>query len=263
MRYLIIEDELPAQRLMKGLLKEIRPEWQCAGCLDSVESAVDWFTLNPQPDIIFMDIQLSDGLSFDILDRVEIEGMIIFTTAYDEYAIRAFKVNSIDYLLKPIRKEDVLDALEKFEHYSRRIFLSRNKAIDAAELLKTVQGATQNSRLYRTRFLVSRGEMYVPLQVEDVAFMFSRNKITSAMTFEGKRFILDFPLDSLEEQLDPEFFFRASRQFMVNIKAVSRIQPFFNGKLILETQPSHDEKVTVSREKAQAFKHWVDGIRGS
>lgn len=256
MKYLIIEDELPAQRLMERLVSELRPGWESMGCLDSVEAAVQWFKTNPQPEVIFMDIQLSDGLSFDILDRVDIEGMIIFTTAYDEYAIRAFKVNSIDYLLKPIKKDDLWEALEKYERYTRQMFLGRNKAIDVAELLEAVQGS---KRQYRSRFLVSRGEMFVPLQVESVAFLFSRNKITSAMTFDGKRYILDFPLDSLEEQLDPGVFFRASRKFTVNIDAVSRVQPFFNGKLILETNPAHDEKVTVSREKARAFRRWLDG----
>jgi DNA-binding LytR/AlgR family response regulator len=255
MRYLIIEDELPAQRLMEGLVRELRPGWESAGCVDSVEGAVEWFGKQGWADVIFMDIQLSDGLSFDILEQVEIEGMIIFTTAYDEYAIRAFKVNSIDYLLKPIKKKDLREALEKYERYTRKMFLGRNKAIDVAELVEAVNGAKKN---FRTRFLVSRGEMFVPLPVESVAFLFSRNRITSAVTFDGKRYVLDFTLDGLEDQLDPERFFRASRQFMVNIEAVSKVHTFFNGKLILETLPAHDEKITVSREKARVFKPWLD-----
>ena len=255
MNYLILEDEAPAQRLLEQLLGELRPDWTMAACLDSVESAVSWFNSHPQPDVIFMDIQLSDGLAFDILEQVEIEGMIIFTTAYDEYALRAFKVNSIDYLLKPIKKSELADALQKFERYSKNMFHSRNKSLDVAELLKAV---TEAKPRYRTRFLVSSGEVFFPLPVEEAAYMFSRNRITSAVTFGGKRQVIDFTLDSLEEQLDPEMFFRANRQFIVNIKAVYKVHTFFNGKLILETRPAFDEKVTVSREKAQRFKQWLD-----
>jgi len=255
MEYLIIEDEVPAQRFLSHLLHEIRPTWKETACLDSVESAVLWLNNHPSPDVIFMDIQLSDGLAFDILKEIEIEGMIIFTTAYDEYAIRAFKVNSIDYLLKPIKKNELANAIHKFETFSKKMFFNRNKVIDVGELLKAV---TEAKPRYRTRFLVVQGEVFFPLPVEEIAFIFSRHRITSAVTFGGKRQVIDFTLDSLEEQLDPEMFFRANRHFIVNTKAVFKIHTFFNGKLLLETRPSFDEKLTISREKAQRFKQWLD-----
>ena len=255
MKYIIIEDEVPAQRLMRELVRELRPGWEEAACLDSVESVVKWLKSYPHPDVIFMDIQLSDGVCFDILEQVEIEGMIIFTTAYDEYAIRAFKVNSIDYLLKPIKKSELSEALAKFERYTRKMFLSLNKTMDAAELASAI---TEAKPKYRTRFLVSSGEVFFPLAVERVAYIFSRHRITSAVSFEGKRHVIEFPLDRLEEQLDPEMFFRVSRQFIVNIGAVSKVHTFFNGKLVLETRPGFDEKVMISRDKARQFKPWLD-----
>jgi DNA-binding LytR/AlgR family response regulator len=255
MKYLIIEDEVPAQRLIEGLLRELRPGWEAAACLDSVESAVNWLNSHPHPDVIFMDIQLSDGLSFDILEQVEIESMIIFTTAYDEYAIRAFSVNSIDYLLKPIKKSELVKALEAYDRYTKKMVSSRNKIMDAAELANAVKEAKPRCR---TRFLVSRGEVFFPLAVEATAYIFSRHRITSAVTFEGKRHVIDFTLDRLQEQLDPEMFFRVSRQFIVNIEAVAKVHTFFNGKLVLETSPGYDEKIMISREKARQFKLWLD-----
>jgi len=255
MNYLLIEDEAPAQRLMEDLLTELRPRWRKAACLDSVSAAVQWLNRNPHPEVLFMDIQLSDGICFDILERVDIQGLIIFTTAYDEYAVRAFKVNSIDYLLKPIKKTELAEALDKYERYTKQMFMSRNKAIDTAELANALREAKPN---YRSRFLVSQGELFFPLPVDEVAYIFSRHRISSAVTFEGKRFIIDFTLDKLEDQLNPETFFRVSRQMIVHIKAVHKVHTFFNGKLVLETQPSFSEKVVISREKARQFKQWLD-----
>jgi two-component system, LytTR family, response regulator LytT len=255
MKYLIIEDEVPAQRLIEELLRELRPHWQAAACLDSVESAVNWLNNHPHPQVIFMDIQLSDGLSFDILDQVDIQSMIIFTTAYDEYAVRAFRVNSIDYLLKPIKKSELMEALGKYEEYSGKMFQRLNNTIDVAELMSAIKNAESK---YRTRFLISVGEVFFPLPVEDVAYIYSRHRISSAVSFEGKRYVIDFTLDRLEEQLQPDMFFRVSRQFIVNIKAVFKVHTFFNGKLLLETKPSYEEKVNISRDKARLFKSWID-----
>ncbi|MCP4216140.1 MAG: response regulator transcription factor [bacterium] len=255
MKYLIVEDEVPAQRLIADLVGELRPDWEQAGCLDSVDAAVEWFRSNPQPEIVFMDIQLSDGLSFDIFKHVNVEGMIIFTTAYDQYALRAFQVNSIDYLLKPISKKKLAEALKKYERHHKHMWQEHNKALDIEQLVRAL---SKPKPRYRSRFLVEQGETFVPVPVADIAFLFSRHKITSAVSFEGKRYVLDLPLDKLEDQLDPEMFFRAGRGFIVNIEAVAKVHTFFNGKLILETAPTHDEKTTISREKARAFKQWLD-----
>jgi two-component system, LytTR family, response regulator LytT len=255
MKYLLIEDEAPAQRLMIELLKELRPGWETAACLDSVENSIDWLNSHPHPDVIFMDIQLSDGLCFDILDQVKIDSLIIFTTAYDEYAIRAFKVNSIDYLLKPIKKSELEAALQKYERFTKEMFQNWNTSIDTSELALAITKAIPK---YRSRFLVSVGEMFFPLPVTDVAYIYSQFRITSAVNFAGKRHVIDFTLDRLEEELNPDMFFRANRQFIINIKAAAKVHTFFNGKLLLETLPAFEEKITIGREKARQFKSWLD-----
>lgn len=255
MRYIIVEDELPAQTLLQQLIAQLRPDWKLEICLDSVEGAVHWLQHNPQPDVAFLDIQLSDGLSFEILDQVDIESMLVFTTAYDEYAIRAFKVNSVDYLLKPIKEIDLRLAIEKFEHFKKNRFLAYNAAIDTEGILAAIR---QSKTHYRSRFLVIYGDTYVPLPVDAVAFMFTRNKLTYAVTFGGEQHFLDFSLDKLEGQLDPSLFFRVNRQFIVHIQAVKKIHAYFNGKLVLETDPPLQEKVTISRQKARHFREWLD-----
>lgn len=255
MKYIIIEDEVPARQLLESIVTELRPDWELAGGLDSVESAVSWLSSNEHPDIIFLDIQLSDGLGFDVLEQVEIRSMIIFTTAYNEYAIRAFEVNSIDYLLKPIKKSRMEQALVKYESLTGNMFRQKNTSFDISQIVSAIRESKPN---YRERFLVTQGETFIPLPVEEVSYFFSRNKIISAVTGDGRRHIIDIPLDRLEEQLNPSLFFRASRQFMVSINAVYKVHTFFNGKLILETRPAHDEKITISRDKARAFKLWLD-----
>ncbi len=254
--YIIIEDELPAQRLMRNLLGELRPQWRETACLDSVETAVSWLNDNSHPQLIFLDIQLADGLGFQVLERAPVKSMIIFTTAYDEYALRAFKVNSIDYLLKPIKKDQLETALQKYERFSATP--SPAPAHETIDMTALIQAVTTAKPQYRTRFLVSQGETFIPLPVTDVAFIFSRNRISSAITFQGKRHILDFTLDALDDQLNPDTFFRVNRGFMVHIDAVAKVHAFFNGKLILETNPPHEEKPTISREKSPRFKLWLD-----
>lgn len=255
MRYIIVEDELPAQELLRQLIAKLRPDWELDICLDSVEEAVSWLRGNPHPDVAFFDIQLSDGLSFEVLEQVDIQSMLVFTTAYDEYAIRAFKVNSIDYLLKPIKESELSQAIAKYEDYTNKRFSSHNSAIDTAGILEAIRQSKVN---YRSRFLVTYGDTFVPLPVQSVAYMFTRNKLTYAVTFDGEQHFLDFSLDKLESQLDPDLFFRASRQFIVHVKAVRKVHSYFNGKLVLETHPPHQEKINISRQKARAFRDWLD-----
>ena len=204
-RAAIIEDEIPAARLLNKMLTELRPEWEILVLPGNVEGAVKWYQDNPHPDILFLDIQLTDGVSFSFIEQANPESMIVFTTAYDEYAIRAFKANSIDYLLKPIDKERLGEALEKYE--------------------------TNPAKKYRTRFLISGEDKLFTLQVDDIAYFYSENKITFAVTNQNKEHIIDLSLDKLCEQLDPDRFFRTNRQTIVSVQAIQKIESYFLGKL--------------------------------
>jgi DNA-binding LytR/AlgR family response regulator len=254
-KVLIIEDEIPAQRMLKKMLTELDYEIEVVGCLDSIKSSVEWFKNNPHPEIVLLDIQLSDGISFDILEQTAIDSMIIFTTAYDEYALRAFKVNSLDYLLKPIDKADLRAAFEKFEHYSKKFIHYKNTEIDYTEIVSTIKNAEPD---YRKRFLIQSDEDYFQLPVEQIAYFHSVQKITLAVTFEQRKYPVNFSLENLKEQLDPELFFKVNRQFTININAIKKIHSYFQGKLVINTKPAHSEEIIVGKDKAASFKRWLD-----
>ncbi|MGL5937500.1 MAG: LytR/AlgR family response regulator transcription factor [Phocaeicola sp.] len=250
----IIEDEKPAARLLKTMVERIRPEWLITILPGSIEKATEWFSENPHPDLIFLDIQLSDGNSFEFLEKAKPTSTILFTTAYDEYAIEAFRVNSIDYILKPIHEERLIDACEKYE-----ALFHRNKSVQQAHLnniLETITAPT--TKRYRTRFLIIGVDKYTTLQVEEIAYFYSENRITTAVTHKGKEQIVDFSLDKLSEQLDPNLFFRANRQFIVGIDSIKKIEPYFNNKMSVSVIPPSRTTITVSREKIGAFKVWLD-----
>jgi DNA-binding LytR/AlgR family response regulator len=251
-RIIIIEDELHNLRLLEGMIKNVRPEWEIVQTFESVKESVNWLRNNPHPNLFFMDIQLADGLCFSIFDEVDITSMVIFTTAYDNYAIQAFKVNSIDYLLKPFREKDLEAAIEKFEHY-RNIEQLQSKQ-DYSDILEAIR---YGKKKYRKRFLISRGEAWFKLEVEDVAYFYSENKITTAVTFHKQNHVVDFSLENLEEELDPEMFFRANRQVIVNIEAIEKIENYFGGKLKVRLNPSFNDDLIISRLKAHAFRKWV------
>lgn len=198
MKALIIEDELHNIRLLKGMIQSIRPDWEIVGELESVQEAID-FLQNNQPDIIFMDIQLSDGICFSIFEEVEVNSLVIFTTAYDEYAIKSFKVNSIDYLLKPIHEDVLLEAIQKFEKFHEKMNININPDYDKlVELLKPSS--------YRKRFMVSGGKSLLKIEVSDIAYFLTENHATFAYTFDGKEYLLDSTMEKLELELDPEIF---------------------------------------------------------
>lgn len=255
MKVLIIEDELPAQRMLSTLLDELDHEILVVGVLDSVKSSINWLKTNPHPEIILLDIQLSDGISFEILDAVEIESMIIFTTAFDEYAIQAFKVNSIDYLLKPIEKKDLEQSLEKYQVYSKKFIQNKNKEIDYQEIVSLIKTAEP---AYRRRFLIQSNESFFQIPVSDIAYFYSMLKITFAVTFKKREYPLDYSLESLREQLDPNQFFKINRQVIVNIDAIVRVHAYFQSKLKLETDPPHSEEIIIGKDKAASFKRWLD-----
>ena len=250
---ILIEDEDHNLRLLQGMISKLRPNWQVCGTFDSVKSTVEWLHKNQQPDLLFMDIQLADGLCFSIFDQATVKGMVIFTTAYDNYAIRAFKLNSIDYLLKPFREKELEAAIAKFEQFTHQAGADL-RLKDYQELLDAIRGGEKK---YRKRFLIAKGSGYVKLEVADVAYFYNENRITTAITFQKQTHGVDFTLESLEEQLDSEMFFRANRQLIVNIQAVDRIENHFGGKLKLRLNPPLEGDLMVSRLKAMAFRQWL------
>ena len=252
-KIILIEDEPYNLRLLQEMIKKLRPGWEVVNTFESVKSSVDWLRKNPHPDLFFMDIQLADGLCFSIFDQVEIKSMVIFTTAYDNYAIRAFKVNSIDYLLKPFKEKDLQTAIEKFENF-KKLAGEDHMNPDYSEILEAIRSGEKK---YRKRFLVSKGTAYYKLPVEDIAYFFSENRITTAVTFNRQNHVVDFSLEALEEQLDPDTFFRVNRQLIVNIQAIEKIENYFGGKLKVRLNPPFAGEVVVSRLKAMDFKEWV------
>jgi len=252
-KIILIEDELYNLRLLEGMIKKLRPGWEVVKTFESVKSSIEWLQQNPHPDLFFMDIQLADGLCFSIFDQVEVKSMVIFTTAYDNYAIRAFKVNSIDYLLKPFKEKDLEAAIEKFENFRQ---LSEKVASnqDYSEILEAIR---EGEKKYRKRFLVSKGAAFYKLPVEDIAYFYSETRTTTAVTFNRQNHVVDFSLEALEEQLDPETFFRVNRQVVVNIQSIEKIENYFGGKLKVRMNPPFENEVVVSRLKAMDFKAWV------
>lgn len=251
----IIEDEIPAARLLRDTLLSLRPDWEVQLLPGNIEEVVEWFGQHPHPDILFLDIQLTDGVSFSFIEQANPESMIVFTTAYDEYAIRAFKVNSIDYLLKPIDKERLAEALEKFEKLISKYYKSFGQQGDILEILQNI---TSPAKKYRTRFLISGEDKLFTLQVDDIAYFYSENKITFVVTHQNKEYIIDLSLDKLCEQLDPDRFFRTNRQTVVSVQAIQKIESYFLGKVVVKVIPPFKDKIIVSREKISAFKLWLN-----
>ncbi|MFU1856138.1 DNA-binding response regulator [Sphingobacterium sp. CZ-UAM] len=246
---LIIEDEkLNADRL-KRLLKEIKPSIQILDVLDNITDSISWFQSNESPDLVMMDIRLSDGLSFEILESIQIDCPIIFTTAFDEYAVRAFKFNSIDYLLKPVEKKELESALIKLDNLK----LQQISSDPIQGLLDFIY-----PKDFRTRFLLPFKDGYKTIQVEDIQYFYSEFKLTHAKLKCGTVEIVPQTLEELEQQLNPKVFFRANRQFIIHIDAIKRLHNHFNGKLKVEIKQSEDVEILVSREKAQLLKNWLD-----
>lgn len=250
---LLIEDEDYNLRLLEDMIRKLRPGWKVSGKFESVKRSVDWLKQHPQPDLIFMDIQLADGLCFAIFEQVEVSSMVIFTTAYDNYAIQAFKVNSIDYLLKPFREKELEDAILKFENFTG-LTADLHHIPDYQEILDAIR---KGQKKFRRRFLVSKVDAYIRLEVSDIAYFHNENRITTAVTFNKHTHILDFSLDALEEQLDPDEFYRANRQLLLNAKAVDRVENHFGGRLKLRLNPPFSGDLMVSRLKAINFRQWM------
>lgn len=252
MKVVIIEDELTASDNLRYLLEQINPEIQVLEVLDSVKSSVSYFSNPVGADLIFLDIHLADGISFEIFNKVSIDTPIIFTTAYDEYAIKAFKVNSIDYLLKPIDSEELSDALEKFDSQKKNIAPVSDQIQDMLEFIKN------SNTSFKTTYLVHHRDELLPISTKDIAYFYIDASVVKAITFENKSFVIDKKLEDIEEEMDPQLFYRANRQFIIQKKAIANIKFYFNGKLIINTNPLSKERIVVSKAKATNFKNWVD-----
>jgi DNA-binding LytR/AlgR family response regulator len=254
MKVLIIEDEAPAFRRLQKVLEELVPDIQIVDVIDSVEETVKWLRNHQQPDLFFMDIQLSDGISFEIFDQVTISRPVIFTTAFDDYMLRAFKVNSIDYLLKPIKKEDLAHSIQKFESLKRQ-FGQQGPAVDMSSLLQQIRS---EDRQYKTRFLVRQGEKLVSIETAQIAYFYTSNGVVHLVTHQSRNYLMDQTLEDINAQLDPAVFYRANRQCIVQFCAIAHVERYHKGKLLVETTPAATDQVVVSAEKAAEFKKWLD-----
>jgi two-component system LytT family response regulator len=248
MKALIIEDESAAVRRLAKLIKEVDPSIEVENDLDSIESALDWFGANPLPDLIFLDIHLADGSSFEIFNHVEVPRPVIFTTAYDEYAIQAFRLNAIDYLLKPIKRQELERAIEKYRKWKSP------PAFDYKKLARTIDRDE-----YNKRFLIRLGQNIRVVEIHDCAYFYTQDKITFLVNREGKRYPLDYSLERLEEMADPRTFFRINRQFIVNINAIKEMYAYSKSRVKIELSPPCELEVVVSTERSPHFKKWLTG----
>lgn len=250
MNIIIIEDEKPAARLLQRKVEKLGLEVHTL--LHSVEESIEWFQNNLHPDLIFLDIQLSNGLSFEIFEQIDIKSAVIFTTAYDEYALRAFKLNSIDYLLKPIDEDDLEIAINKFKSQVQKNTVSN---LDFDMIKKMILGT--ETKEYKNRFSVKIGQQIKVINLEEVECFYSENKGTYLHTFENRNYLLDTTLEQIESELNPKEFYRISRKFIVPLKAIKEIQMYSNSRLKVILPTYKEEEVIVSREKVSDFKIWI------
>ena len=250
MNILIIEDEAAsAQRLVK-MIQSILPKANLSGILESVEASLDWLQNNPTPDLIITDIHLADGLSFEIFQHISIPSPVIFTTAYDQYAIKAFEVNAIDYLLKPIKQTELEKAIKKYESITQSNPINYQELIN--QLPIEMQPKTQ-------RLLIRIGNNFKVLDFENIAYFYTQEKISFAITFDGKRYPLDHPLEKLQEMVNPKYFFRINRQFIIHINSIKDMQAYSKSRIKLNLNPPLNMDIIVSTERSPEFKKWLIG----
>lgn len=253
MKILIIEDETHARNELERLLAKTGMVFEVLSCIDTIEDSVIWLKSNPAPDLIFLDIQLADGLSFEIFKQVDIRVPVIFTTAYDEYALKAFRLNSIDYLLKPVRLEDLKQALIKLEDVRSHYKVGREN-VDMAKINKLLDHFRQE---YKTRFIANIGDQIRYIDVKEIAYFMAEDNEVMLVTRDSKRYFVDYSLESLVGELDPKDFFRLTRSYIANISAIGKISKYFNSRLLVELLPPAEDKILVSRVKAPEFLNWL------
>lgn len=250
MRTIIIEDEKPAaEKLQKAILKT-NNGIEVAAVLNNIQSATEWLQQFPMPDLIFMDIELSDGLSFKIFEQVNITCPIIFITAYDEYWQEAFEHNSIDYLLKPVKQDKLEASLKKYETLKQ--YFSQN-----LQQLLTQQQKQTAGTAYKKRFLVKRGTDYISIKTEDIAYFYATHKLVCMVDSKNQKFILDQSLADIEKQLDPVQFYRVNRKYLIQLNAIKKIKSYAKSKLLLEVEPVIADEIIISQESVAAFKEWM------
>jgi two-component system response regulator LytT len=256
MRIFIIEDEDLAVKKIRKTLHSINPEFEIAGTADSIASSVEWLKQNPQPDLILMDIELSDGQSFQIFNLTEVKSPVIFTTSYDEFALKAFKVNSVDYLLKPVQKDELESALQKLKTLKQTFSSAAQNDINISTLVKELQQTLQTKE-YRKRFLVKHLQKLISVEVDTISYFFSDERVSFFKTNDDKKYMIDYTIDEIENMVDPSQYFRINRAFLVSVKSIDQISDYFGNRLKLALKPAIDKEVLVSREKVTEFKGWM------
>ncbi len=256
MNVLLIEDDRIIADTTEQLLKIIDPAIQIVGRLQSVHSAIQWFRENPAPDLIFSDIELEDGKSFDIFKAVNPPCMIVFVTSFETYAIKAFKLNSVDYILKPVSKASLEVALAKFKNLTT-LLKPESRFPNIEELINDIQSEKRKHRKYKSRFLVKKGQKLISIPTEEISYFFSDEGINYLNTTTNQKFIFDHTLDELEELLHPDLFFRINRSFYISVNSVQEISSYHGNRLLLSLSPVLDKEVLVSREKVNDFKLWL------
>jgi DNA-binding LytR/AlgR family response regulator len=256
MKIFIVEDEDLAVKKLKKTLQSVDEEATVVGEADSIKSSVEWLQSNPAPDLILMDIELADGQSFEIFNQVKVQSPVIFVTSYDEYALKAFKVNSIDYLLKPVQKEDLQAALEKYRQMKSLYKESQSPQISMDALVKELQQKL-NIKEYRKRFLVKHGQKLVSIETDDISYFFSDGRLNFFKTNDNRKFVVDYTMDELSDMLDPDKYFRISRSYFISVNSVDQIHDYFGNRLLLHLKPASEKEAIVSREKVSDFKDWL------
>ena len=250
MNIIIIEDEKPAARLLQRKVENLG--LKVTKMLHSVEESITWFQNNSHPDLIFLDIQLSDGLSFELFEQIEIKSAVIFTTAYDEYALRAFKLNSIDYLLKPIDEDELSTAISKFKNQFQKNTIS---SLDFEAIKRMLVNPIEKE--YKTRFSVKIGQQIKVISIDEIECFFSENKGTYIHTLDNRNYLTDVTLEVLETEINPKDFYRVSRKFIISLKAIKEIQMFSNSRLKISLTSYSDDEIIVARERVSEFKIWI------
>lgn len=256
MNILIVEDEELAVKKLQKTLQSLGEDIDIVGTTDSIASTVNWLQSHPAPELILMDIELADGQSFEIFNLTEVKSPVIFTTSYDEYALKAFKVNSVDYLLKPVQKDELESAMAKFKNFRQAFADPHKEDLKIHSLVKELQQTLQVKE-FRKRFLVKHVQKLVSVEVQDIAYFYSDDRLSFFKTFDDKKYILDYTIDEIENMVDPGAFFRINRAFLVSIKCIDQIQDYFGNRLKLNLKPVIDKEALVSREKVSEFKNWM------
>ncbi len=252
-KVLIIEDEEAAAKRLRKLITELMPEAEIINSIVSISSAVEWFSTNPGPDLIFADIHLADGSSFEIFKRVTVTCPVIFITAYDQYALQAFRLNSIHYLLKPVKKEELKEAIERF----KKIYAQPQ--YDPVDFVKLFSSLQKPGDAYRQRFAIRFGEHLKTIETKDIAYFYTESKANFAVMKDGRRYPVDHNLDELENLINPQNFFRINRQFIISYHSISEMISYSKSRVLIKLNPLPKHETIVSTERSAAFKHWLAG----